>query len=185
MRVRVQELGGGVQMQVSDCGEEMAEQLTLLLQTSSEVRRSDLFPLHWQCCQQMAAGDVVCCTFLHQSRVLWIVAHQLHLCSSCCCAASSLTCTVSTTYLSLGGQFSQLSWCCVQAPTEPAQDTSAEAAMQRIAKGLPPGSGIIALAVANSQAHAAGCHIRIEPQRPSDCNAGTTVSLWVPSPSSE
>ena len=57
--------------------------------------------------------------------------------------------------------------------------------MQRIARGLPSGSGIIALAVANSQAHAAGCHIRIEPQQASDCNPGTTVALWLPSPSSE
>ena len=71
---------------------------------------------------------------------------------------------------------------CLQAPAEPTQeaDTSAEAAMQRIAKGLPTGSGIIALAVANSQAHAAGCHIRIEPQQSSDCDVGTTVSLWLP-----
>ena len=72
----------------------------------------------------------------------------------------------------------------VQAHAEPAQetDTSAEAAMHRIAKGLPTGSGIIALAVANNQAHAAGCHIRIEPRQASDSNIGTTVSLWVPAP---
>jgi hypothetical protein len=70
----------------------------------------------------------------------------------------------------------------VQAPAEHTQeaDTSAEAAMQRIAKGLPTGSGIIALAVANSQAHAAGCHIRIEPRQSSNGGVGTTVSLWLP-----
>lgn len=70
----------------------------------------------------------------------------------------------------------------MQAPAEAqgATDTSADAAMQRIAKGLPTGSGIIALAVANSQAHAAGCHIRIEPQDAADSNIGTTVSLWMP-----
>ena len=42
MRVHAQELGGGVQIQVSDCGQEMAEQLTALLQTSSEVIRAHL-----------------------------------------------------------------------------------------------------------------------------------------------
>ena len=42
MRVHAQELGGGVQIQVSDCGQEMAEQLTALLQTSSEVGRAHL-----------------------------------------------------------------------------------------------------------------------------------------------
>ena len=70
----------------------------------------------------------------------------------------------------------------VQAHADSAQgtDTSAEAAMQRIAQGLPTGSGIIALAVANSQAHAAGCHIRIEPREACDSNVGTTVSLWLP-----
>ena len=42
VRVAAQELGGGVQIQVSDCGQEMAEQLTALLQTSAEVRRAHL-----------------------------------------------------------------------------------------------------------------------------------------------
>ena len=42
VRVNAQELGGGVQIQVSDCGQEMAEQLTALLQTSSEVGRAHL-----------------------------------------------------------------------------------------------------------------------------------------------
>lgn len=44
VRVNAQELGGGVQIQVSDCGQEMAEQLTSLLQTSSAVRRAHLIP---------------------------------------------------------------------------------------------------------------------------------------------
>ena len=42
VRVRAQELGSGVQIQVSDCGQEMAKQLTSLLQTSAEVRRAHL-----------------------------------------------------------------------------------------------------------------------------------------------
>jgi signal transduction histidine kinase len=58
---------------------------------------------------------------------------------------------------------------------------SAQVAMQRIWQGLPPGSGILGLAVAQSQAQAVGGRLHIGAQQTAEPMEGTTISLWLPS----
>ncbi len=58
--------------------------------------------------------------------------------------------------------------------------TSAEAAMQRIWQGQPPGPGILGLAIAQNRAQAVGARIHVEPLRASGHVQGMTISLWLP-----